>query len=467
MPPHTPVHASECPSVTEGRKRAFLGRFLPFPRRWIAVSALLLALFSLSSAVAAPSGSSPYENLHTFARALAHIEASYVSEVDQDQLVYGAVRGMLRSLDPHSAFLDPDEYRVLTSDTQGRFGGVGVEIDVRDGWLTVLGVFEGGPAARARIQPGDRFLIIDGHRARDMPIEEAVRRMRGEPGTRVTVSLRRGDDDDAIQLELEREVIHVDAVEGRLLSDRTLYLRVRAFQETTTDELAAAIDAALAKGGSEDAVRGVLLDLRNNPGGLLDQAVSVADQFLDEGVIVSTRGRGDRPIASAQARGPGTRPNWPMVVLVNGYTASAAEIVAGALHDHKRAVLVGSRTFGKGSVQNIIELPDRSALKLTIARYFTPSGRSIQAQGIEPDVRIDQIPKQNLQVTASGFSEASLEGHLDAQTVGDGSGQGDRDDPILQPIGEDRAAFSDDFQAKLAHQTLRALITDRAQRSTP
>ena len=452
-----------------GRSKAALRPLIRVLARFATVAlgsaaGFAVALYGLGSALAAPAGSSPYANLHTFARALAHVEASYVGEVDQDQLIYGAVRGMLRSLDPHSAFLDPEEYRVLTSDTQGRFGGIGVEIDVRDGWLTVIGVFDGGPAERARVQPGDRFLTIEGRRARDMPIEQAVRLMRGEPGTRVNVSLRRDGAEDAVKLKLEREIIHVDAVEARVLSDRTLYLRLRAFQETTTREMSAAIDAAMSATRGEGSLRGVLLDLRNNPGGLLDEAVSVSDQFLDGGVVVSTRGRGDRNLSVARARRAGTRPEWPMVVLVNGYTASAAEIVAGALHDHKRAVLVGSRTFGKGSVQNIIELPDRSAIKLTIARYFTPSGRSIQAQGIVPDVQIEQVPAHRLESARAGFSEASLQGHLDAKQ----DTPADRDGgAVSEPEGADRTEFSDDFQAQIAHQTLRALITDREQRAAP
>jgi carboxyl-terminal processing protease len=427
----------------------------------------------LSCTVAAGAADkSPYENLAIFARALSHIELSYVGDVDQKKLVYGAIRGMVRALDPHSDYLSPDEYRVLMSDTRGRFGGVGVEIDVRDGWLTVSSVFPNSPAARAQLRPGDRFVGIDGVRARDLPIEEAVRRMRGEPGTEVRVSLRRDDDAPAIEATLRREVIAVNAVEGRLLEDGHLYVRLRVFQETVARELADVLDSASQQASKHGGLRGLLLDLRDNPGGLLDQAVLVADEFLEQGKIVSTRGRGGRELSVASARRLGTRPNFPIVVLVNGFTASAAEIVSGALQDQRRALIVGQRTFGKGSVQNIIDLPDQSALKLTVARYYTPSGRSIQAEGIEPDVRIDQAEPSA--EGASGLSEASLEGHLASE------GQGDTPTSEHERTEADRASrreraskrntrgpFPDDFQATIAYQTLRAISLDRSLRAPP
>jgi carboxyl-terminal processing protease len=429
----------------------------------VSLGSLMLAGGVLASrAWGAPAGASPYENLGTFARALAHIEMSYVSSVDQDKLIYGAIRGMVRTLDPHSDYLDPSEYRVLASDTRGRFGGVGVEIDVRDGWLTVTAVFPGGPAERAGVKIGDRFVTIDGFRARDMPIEEAVRRMRGEPGTEVKVSLRRADDGPALDANMKREIISVDAVEGELLADRHLYVRMRVFQETTTRELADVLDAAMAATREKGGLRGVLLDLRDNPGGLLDQAVSVVDEFLTSGVIVSTRGRGGRELSVASAREGGTRPAWPLVVLVNGFTASAAEIVAGALGDHGRALIVGTRTFGKGSVQNIIELPDASALKITVARYYTPSGRSIQAEGIEPDVAIAQVAAAPQHSKEDAFSEASLEGHLkNERDPSQQSLDSRRSEPRRMPDGASGSPFAEDFQAQMAYQTLRAIALDR------
>lgn len=416
---------------------------------------------------------SPYANLGIFARALSHIEAVHVEEPDQDELIYGAIRGMVGTLDPHSTFMDPEEYRILTSDTQGRFGGIGVEIDVRDGWLTVHGVIEGGPADQAGIQPGDRFLRIENRSARDMPISESIQIMRGEPGTRVRVSIRREGQDEAIALELTRAIVEVEAVEARILPDRVVHLRLKAFQSTTTDEVRRALDAAVERTADRGGVRGVLLDMRRNPGGLLHEAVRVSDEFLSSGVIVSTRGRGGQVLSEASAHAAGTRPEWPMVVLVDHYTASAAEIVAGALRDHGRAIVVGSRTWGKGSVQNVIELPDGSALKLTIARYYTPSGRSIQAQGIQPDVEVEQLSEETsrelIQQAIDRFSEASLEGHLE----GDDAPAGRAED--LTPRTEvrrapenqeddDQPAFADDFQARVAHQVLNALIVSRGAR---
>jgi carboxyl-terminal processing protease len=387
---------------------------------------------------------------------------SYVGGVDQDELIYGAIRGMVRTLDPHSDYLDPQEYRVLASDTRGRFGGIGVEIDVRDGWLTVTSVFPSGPAQHAGLRTGDRFISIDGLRARDMPIEEAVRRMRGEPGTEVRVALRRDEEGPALEVSMRREIIAVDAVEARVLPDGHVYIRLRVFQETTTREVQDVLDRAEVALRERGGVGGVLLDLRDNPGGLLDQAVLVADEFLKEGVIVTTRGRADRELSVAKARSSGTRADFPMVVLVNGFTASAAEIVAGALHDHGRAVIVGTRTFGKGSVQNVIELPDASALKLTVARYYTPSGRSIQAQGIEPDLTIEQLPAAAVAEPAAGFSEASLEGHLANEATSDEAAReaGARTD-VRRSAQTAAEPFADDFQLKMAYQTLRAVGIDR------
>ncbi len=414
-------------------------------------------------AEATPTRASPYANLAIFARALAHIEASHVEPPDQDRLIYGAIEGMVGTLDPHSTFLDPSEYRILTSDTEGQFGGIGVAIDVRDGWLTVHGVTEGSPAERAALQPGDRFLTIDGWAARDMPLSQAVRRMRGDPGTDVRVRIRRVDVEDAIEVTLTREVISVEAVEARVLPDRVVYVRIRSFQGTTTEELRAALDRAAEETRAAGGITGVLLDLRGNPGGLLDEAVRVSDEFLEEGVIVSTRGRDGALLDEARARRAGTRPAWPMVVVVDHFSASAAEIVAGALQDHHRATIVGARTWGKGSVQNIIELPDGSAVKLTVARYYTPDGTSIQAHGIEPDVEVEQLDAETLaRLRREGHvvSEAVLEGHL--------SGERELEERTTPPRTEarsgpsegedDEESLEDDFQAQLAHDILSSMI---------
>lgn len=436
---------------------AFLGSF-----------AATLVLGAVPLASATDGDASPYANLAIFARALSHIEAVHVETPDQDRLLYGAIRGMVDELDPHSTFMDPDEYRILTSDTQGAFGGIGVEIDVRDGWLTVHGVIEGGPADREGLQPGDRFLSLNGRRARDLPISEAVRIMRGEPGTEVQVRVRREGEDEALVVTLTREIVRVDAVEARILPDRIVHVRLKAFQATTTDELRRALDLAVERTADAGGVRGVLLDMRRNPGGLLHEAVRVSDEFLESGTIVSTRGRSGQVLRTSSAHRAGTRPDWPLVVLVDHYTASAAEIVAGALRDHGRAIVVGSRTWGKGSVQNIIELPDGSALKLTVARYYTPSGRSIQAHGIEPDVEVEQLDRDTarelIQRAVERFSEASLEGHLESGQAPAAAPQDLTARRSIRREGSDESeseAFADDFQARMAHQVLRGLILQR------
>jgi carboxyl-terminal processing protease len=422
-----------------------------------ALGLVLGGVVCAGSAYAVPERQSPFANLTVFARALSHIEAAYVEPIDQDALIHGAIRGMVESLDPHSAYFDPEQARLFRSLSTGRFAGVGVEIQVDDGWLVVVTTFPDGPAARAGILPGDRFLAIGTTPARDIRLEEAVRLMRGEPGTTIDVTLRREGAEQAIRVTLTRAVVEVRAVSARLLEDGMLYVQIRSFQETTTVELRRALDEAVAS--THGNVRGILLDLRNNGGGLLDEGVLVADEFLEEGVIVTTRGRGGEIRHEARARRPGTRPAWPVVVLVNGFTASAAEIVAGALRDHGRAVIAGERTFGKGSVQNLVELPDGSALKITTARYYTPSGRSIQAEGIPPDVVIPQIPMDVVRRSRGGtrISEASLEGHLDPRAAATEPAV-----PRDEPRSRDAAVsasdpFPDDYQAFMALQTLRAL----------
>lgn len=439
--------------------------------------ACLLTWFWVATAVAESAKSSPYSRLEIFARALSHIENSYVGEVNDDAIIEGAIRGMLKVLDPHSAYLNADELRILDSDTQGQFGGVGVEVDVHDGWMTVVRVMPGGPAQRAGVQAGDRLLSIEGVPARDVSIEDVLSRMRGEPGTQVRVQLRRRNVEAAVDVTLTREIIRIDAVEGRLLADRSIYIQLRVFQEDSVEQFRRVLDEAVDRAAANGGVTGVLLDLRDNPGGLLSAAVLIADEFLRDGVIVSTRGRGGKLLRENRASGPGTRPDWPLVVLVNGYSASASEIVAGALHDQRRALLVGTRTFGKGSVQNIIDMPDGSALKLTTALYFTPNGTSIQARGIDPDVVIEQLDANVLREARLGsgeFSEASLAGHLavpnapEAKAKMPGSASENTPRPRSAPRApaaaeRARPAFESDYQAFMGHQMLKALIAQAAQ----
>ncbi len=448
-------------SVNETRSRAYAGSRVHCVAHIVGFVCASLIVAHSSPSTAQSIEASPYRNLEVFARALAHIEQSYVDPPDVERLMHGAIRGMLEELDPHSTFLDAGQLRILQDDAEGRYAGIGTEIETRDGWLIVHAVLDGGSAHRAGVKPGDRFLAIDGLAARDLPLEDAIRRMRGEPGTRVRVALRRAGVEDAIELELSRELVTVRAVDARVLADRIVVMQLRLFQDTTASEFARALDDAQDACAERGGIAGLVLDLRDNPGGLVNAAVAVADELLSNGVIVETRGRGDRVMQTETANDGGTRPAFPIVLVVNARTASAAEILAGALRDHKRAVIVGERTFGKGSVQNVIDLPDGSAIKLTTARYYTPLGDAIQARGIEPDVTVAEAsatPAQSIE--QAPLREADLERHLDSESPiavarafeargarSSGSAQHDAEGPL-----------SSDTQAFTALQVLRALI---------
>ena len=421
-----------------------------------AIVGVLAVMLVAGLASEAPARRSPFEPLSIFARALAYIEVSYVEPVDQESLLYGAIRGLADSLDPHSVFLDPKEYEILKSDAEGRFAGVGVEVSTRDGWLTILSVFEGGPAAKAGLQPGDRFLSIEGEDARDVRLYDAVRRIRGEPGTAVNVTIRREGQEQALERTLTRAFIDIDPIEMQVLDDGVVYVRIEAFQDGTARALSDELDEAVVKLRQRGGVKGLLVDLRDNGGGLLHEAVWVSDEFLTSGVIVSTRGRGREMISQYSARRAGTRPKWPIVVLINENTASASEIVAGALRDHGRAVLVGVRTFGKGSVQNVFELPGGSALKLTISRYYTPSGRSIQAEGIAPDLVAEQPRAEG---DPEPIREEELDGHLAAQSKAGAERSVSRQAP--QATGKVPEMFAEDPQGQRGDVVLKGRIGSR------
>jgi carboxyl-terminal processing protease len=334
-----------------------------------------------------------YKKLRVLAQVLTYVQQSYVEEVDGDELVYDAITGMLSHLDPHSVFMRASEYEKLREDTAGEFGGLGVEVGlVNDHGREVLQievVHADGPSAIAGLKPGDRVLAVDGEPMVDQPLEASVRLMRGVPGTRVVLTVARKSWDKPRDIPLVRRQVKVPSVDTDELGGGVAYVRIRAFQDRTDQELAKAIADLRRKGRAEGReLSGLVLDLRDNPGGLLDEGVRVADRFLASGTIVSTQGRNPRNAERELAHPEGTEQDLPVVVLVNEGTASASEIVAGALQDHKRAKLVGTRTFGKGSVQTLFGLDDGAGLKLTIARYFTPSGRSIQDTGIQPDLPI-------------------------------------------------------------------------------
>ncbi|HVO21770.1 MAG TPA: S41 family peptidase [Anaeromyxobacter sp.] len=363
-----------------------------------------------AASAAARRAPGPYRALDVFSRVLADIENNYVEEIQEQDLVYGAIDGMVARLDPHSAFYRPDAFRQVRDETSGEFDGVGLEVTVEGGVLTVVSPMADSPGERAGIRPGDRIVSIEGAATRDMPLAEAIRRLKGPAGTAVSVEVMREGFASPQKLTLVRDRVRTQSVEWRVLDPdrRYLYVRVKSFQERTDQALARALDDGRAALRGE--LRGLVLDLRNDPGGLVDQAVRVADLFLSTGIIVVTEGRNRRNVEVQHAHEKGTEPAYPLIVLVNRGTASASEIVAGALQDNGRAVIMGTQTFGKGSVQTIIELEDGSGLKLTTARYYTPHHRSIQELGITPDVVVAEVaPPARPEVQPT---ERDLKNHL-------------------------------------------------------
>jgi carboxyl-terminal processing protease len=338
------------------------------------------AMFSAASAAREDDGDKTYEKLAIFARVLNYVENNYVEEAEAERLIYGAIRGMLATLDGHSQFMDPEQFAALESEARGEFGGIGVEVVKRDDAIVIVEVHPNTPAAKASLAPKDVITAVAGRATAKAALSDVVGWIKGPPGTKVALTVAKvgGAIEDIV---LERDRIRIVSVTFERMEGGFGYVRIKSFTDRTGHD----VTQALAKLSASGPLPGVILDLRDNPGGLLEEAVRVADAWLTGGVIVSTEGR-NRPPDLELAHPKGTEPAYPLVVLVNGGTASASEIVAGALQDHKRAMLVGTQTYGKGSVQTVIELEDRSALKLTIARYFTPHHRSIQGTGIGPDV---------------------------------------------------------------------------------
>ena len=325
-----------------------------------------------------------YEDLKIFTDVLGLLQKEYVEETNSKDLVYGAVKGMLETLDPHSAFMPPNVYKEMQEETKGRFEGLGIEITLKEGVLTVVSPIEDTPAFRAGVQAGDQILKIDGESTKNLTLMDSVKRLRGPRGTKVTITIMREGLSKPREFTLTRDVIPIRSVRYELMEKQYGYIRLSQFQEKTEGEFDKAIKALESE--SKGAIKGLILDLRNNPGGLLDQAVKVSDRLIESGLIVSMEGRREDQKMKFYAHPQGTIARYPLIALVNGGSASASEIVAGAIQDHGRGILVGTQTFGKGSVQTIFPMKDGSGLRLTTARYFTPNGRSIQAKGILPDV---------------------------------------------------------------------------------
>ena len=358
-------------------------------------------------------GALPLEDLRTFTEVFARIKGNYVEPIDDKALLENAIRGMLSGLDPHSTYLVPDDYQELQAGTSGEFGGLGIEVGMEDGFVKVIAPIDDTPAQRAGVEAGDLVIRLDDTPVKGMSLAEAVKVMRGEPGTDIVLTIVREGVDRPIQITITRDVIHVTSVRSRPLEPGYGYIRISQFQLRTGESLREAV-GTLREGTGDDGLKGVVLDLRNNPGGVLNAAVSVSDAFLDKGIIVYTDGRMDDAKLSFSAKGSDILDGIPLVVLVNAGSASASEIVAGALQDHRRAVIMGEKTFGKGSVQTILPLGNGSALKLTTARYYTPSGTSIQARGIVPDIALDRVRVSQVDV-GQGVKESDLARHLESE----------------------------------------------------
>lgn len=383
-------------------------------KAWLLVAVLgLLLLVGANQPASKEGGQSGdiYKKLRIFADVLDIVQKNYVEPVKSDELIYGAIDGMLSKLDPHSSFMPPDAYKELQIETKGRFEGIGIEITMKDDVLTIVSPIEGTPADKAGLKAGDRIIKIDAKSTKAMSLLDAVKKMRGPKGTEVVITIMREGLAKPKDFKIVRDVIPIASVKSRLLEEGYGYVRITNFRDKTHQDLVAALKELE---GGKTPLRGLVLDMRNNPGGLLDQAVDVADEFLPRGLIVYTDGRIKSQNMKFEAT-PKDKPRhrYPIVVLVNEGSASAAEIVAGALQDHKRALVLGVRTFGKGSVQTVIPLEDGSGLRLTTARYYTPSGRCIQATGIVPDVSVEQAVLAKKSEDMPRLREQDLERHLD------------------------------------------------------
>ncbi|MEX2353385.1 MAG: S41 family peptidase [Gammaproteobacteria bacterium] len=354
-------------------------------------------------------GEIPLDEIRTFTEVFAKVKSDYVETIDDRQLIENAIRGLLQGLDPHSAYLDETAFQSLQEGTSGEFGGLGIEVSMEDGFIKVIAPIDDSPAQKAGVQAGDLIIRLDETPVKGMSLGEAVEKMRGKPGTDIAVTIAREGVDAPINLTITRDTITRRSAWIRTLEPGYGYLRVSNFQTNTANDVQRVMENL--KEENNDSLKGLILDLRNNPGGLLSGAVAISDLFLEEGLIVYTEGRVNDAKLNFNAKPVDVINGAPIIVLVNGGSASASEIVAGALQDHKRAIVMGQKTFGKGSVQTILPMTNESALKLTTARYFTPSGRSIQAAGIVPDIVIDRVKIEKLDA-GNAVTEASLNRHL-------------------------------------------------------
>ncbi|MAS86852.1 MAG: peptidase S41 [Micavibrio sp.] len=413
--------------------------------------ALTLSTVFITSPLWAEKVSDPadtYRQLNLFGDVFERVRSQYVDpDITDKELIENAVNGMLTSLDPHSSYLNEEDFDDMRVQTKGEFGGLGIEVTMENGVVKVVSPIDDTPAAKAGLKPGDLIISIDDKPVMGLDLSEAVDMMRGKVGTDIKVTIKREDDPNPFDVKITRDIIKIRAVRSHVEDNDVGYIRITTFNENTQTNLEKAI--AEIKKDTGDKLIGYVIDLRNNPGGLLNQAISVADTFLDKGEIVSTRGRNENDTRRDNATAGDMTDGKPLVVLINGGSASASEIVAGALQDHHRAVLMGTQSFGKGSVQTIIPIPGHGAMRLTTARYYTPSGRSIQAKGITPDIEVEQARLETLK----GFNikEADLKGALE-------NGQNDTKKPVvIMPEDNDAADKSDAEEKPEDYQLLRAV----------
>ena len=392
----------------------------------------------------------PLQELRTFSEVFGKIKSDYVEPTEDATLLDNAIRGMLTGLDPHSTYLDPEAFKELQVGTSGEFGGLGIEVGMEDGFVKVISPIDDTPAQRAGVAAGDLIIRIDETPVKGLSLNQAVKLMRGKPGTTIMLTIVREGEDKPLKIEITRDIIQVNSVKSRLLDPGYGYVRITQFQSKTGEDLVKAISKL--KKENDGNLNGLILDLRNNPGGVLKAAVAVSDAFLEKGLVVYTEGRAKDSRMEFKATPSDVIKGAPLVVLVNGGSASASEIVAGALQDHKRAIIMGSKTFGKGSVQTILPMQNGAALKLTTARYYTPSGRSIQAEGIEPDIPLE--PLKVTKIDPSGFEsvkEANLAGHLENPNEPKGQQK-------VEPDHKDEVSIADkDYQLYEALNLLKGL----------
>ncbi len=405
---------------------------------------------------AATAASLPVAELRTFSDVFGRIKNDYVEDVEDKALLESAIRGMLSGLDPHSAYLDQEQFKELQVGTSGEFGGLGIEVGMEDGFVKVIAPIDDTPAQRAGVKAGDLIIRLDDTPVKGLSLNEAVKIMRGKPGTTLRLTIVREGVEQPLKIDIKRDVIKVKSVKQRMLDDGFGYIRISQFQSKTAESLVDAVaDLRKETGG---ALKGMVLDLRNNPGGVLNGAVAVSDAFLKKGLIVYTEGRVNDSKLRFNATPDDILDEAPLVVLVNQGSASASEIVSGALQDHRRAIIVGNQTFGKGSVQTILPLSNGTAVKLTTARYYTPSGRSIQAEGIKPDIELDQIRVSALDGSFEPIKEADLSGHLSNGNGDTDEGAGDNKDG-----GKKESLAQSDYQLYEALNLLKGLSIQREQ----